>query len=661
MGTLHIDFETRSAVDLRLAGVGVYARDKSTSVLCIAWAIDDGEVQIWRHTDDAKALEPLATAVSTCEDIVAHNAAFELAIWNHNFKHAYKMPYLDVNKMRCTMAQAYAMGLPGNLEGAAAAMGLDVRKDLVGGRVMRQLAKPRDILPDGTIVWWDKPERYEQLYDYCIQDVKVERELDKRLLRLSPEELELWRLDQRINNRGIMVDMKAVKAANEIVGFESSRLDAEMKTVTGNFVACCTEVSRIKEWLKVSGIEVDSLSKDKVAELLKGDLTPEQRRVLELRKEAGKTSTAKLVAFLNRAEEDGRIRGILQYHAAHTGRWGGRGIQPQNFPRPGISQHEIEAVFTILDSDQGIQQKIELIDMFHGSPTEMISHILRGFLIAKPGHEFIGADYSAIEGRVLAWLCGEEKILELYRGGQDVYKWNAMSIFGLNSVEEVTDGQRFVGKVAELALGYGGGKGAFKVMSQGYGLEVNDDESERIKGAWRDNRPCTVRYWRELEQSALTATLNPGRTFKAGPGNRGVKFLKSGSFLFCQLPSQRVLTYPYPKVETITTPWGDEKDGLTYMTVNSYSRKWTREKTYGGKLSENVTQAVARDLLAHSLFEFEKEDIPVVMHVHDEVLTEVPIGQYDVSTIESIAASTPAWAKDLPVEASGWKGNRYQK
>lgn len=378
---LHLDFETRSAVDLTKCGADVYSRHRSTEVMCAGYAVGDSEVLMWPGPMAASPIG-LINRVRDGATVIAHNAAFELAIWNNVCVPKYGWSPLRAEQMQCTMAMAYAMALPGSLDNASAAVGMEQQKDMVGRRIMLQLSKPRDELPCPTCfgegfdewpaspalscppartpcrtchgegkayVWHDDPAKFERLLAYCRQDVEVERALHKRLMNLSDAERKVWVLDQKINQRGIRVDLKAVKAAIQIVELEQARLNKEMKKVTGGFVGLCTEVSALTRWLKHKGVEVESVAKQDVVELLeRTDLPADCRAALRLRQEAAKTSTAKLTAMLKTAGPDHRIRGTLQYHAAGTGRWGGRLIQPQNFARGSLKPEEVEEVFEIL-------------------------------------------------------------------------------------------------------------------------------------------------------------------------------------------------------------------------------------------------------------------------------------------------------------------------
>lgn len=669
MTVLHIDFETYSACELRDRGLHNYATDPTTGVHCMAFAWGDGGVTVWRPSEGNFILTlSMFDYVRKGGVVYAHNAAFELAIWNNICVPRYGWPPLNPEQVRCTMAMCYAMGLPGALENAAPALGLAQRKDAVGKRVMLQLAKPKT---DGEF-WTPEtaPEKLEQLYAYCKQDVEVERALHHRLMELSESEQRIWQLDYRINQRGIRVDLESIDKAIALVEQEKRRLDAEMLRVTGGVVGKCTEVQLLVKWIRSQGVEIKGLAKADVLDALQGDLPPAVEAALRLRKEAAKSSTAKLIAMKERASADGRVRGIHQYHGAATGRWAGRGIQAQNFPRPrpGIGEAETDDIINHLSEHA-------YIDMMYGPTMDAIADSLRGMIVAEPEHDLVAVDFSAIEARVLAWLAGQESVLDIFRTHGKIYEHAAAGIYHV-PMEKVTKDQRQIGKVAVLALGYGGGVGAFQSMARVYNVKVPDAEAEEIKKAWRDSHPAIVRYWYALEEAAICA-LTEGGVQSAGPRGREVKFRKAGSFLWLQLPSKRVLCYPYPELRVVETPWGDPKEALTYMTeLDSTTRKklgnkvlpdpnangnWCRVSTYGGSLAENVTQAVARDLLACAILRIEQRGIKIVMHCHDEIVAEVNSGSSCVGDIEQLMCELPPWATGLPVSAEGWQRKRYGK
>ena len=646
-----IDFETKSTVDLKKQGLAVYAAHPTTDILCMAYAFGDGEINLWLPGDPA----PFNPADY---EVHAHNANFEWNIWNQVCVQKYGWPELKLENLHCNMAMGKAMGLPASLEKLALALNLDVKKDMRGSRVMLQLCKPRKVHADESISWWTEeefPEKYETLYEYCKKDVEVERATSKYLKPLSPKEREVWLLDQKINQRGIQIDIDSVLLAEKIIESEKKRLDVEMRKLTANEVASCSAVAQITEYVRSYGVEIQGVTKAEVISLLEDEATPERvKKVLVLRQEAARSSTAKLKAMKLRASNDGRVRNTLQYHAAHTGRWGGRGIQLQNLPRPNIPQSEIYRAFGLLKNTAAG----EFIDTLIGPPTSILADCIRGFISAPEGQSLLVSDWSNIEGRVLAWLAGEAWKIEAFESfdngtGPDLYLLSYSTSFHV-AVEKVTKDMRQIGKVTELSMGYQGGVGAFQSMAINYGVKVTDDRADEIKTAWRNAHPKTVQFWYAVEDAAVNAVLNHKQNFKVGC----LTFRTQDSFLMCRLPSGRVLHYPAPKIENVTTPWGGNKDAITYLTENSITRKWCREKTYGGKLVENITQAVARDILAESLLKIESKGHKTVGHVHDEIIIE---GRGDIEEIESIMCEIPEWAIGLPLAAEGYKSKRYRK
>lgn len=674
---LHIDFETRSRIDLKERGLDVYANDKSTEVQCLCYAFGDGAIHLWTPFSGQIPAD-IKAHVDAGGTVVAHNANFEFAVWNAVLTRA-GWPRLKIEQMRCTMAMCYAMALPGALEDAASALGIDQRKDIKGHRIMLQLCKPK---ADGTFhEYFSDKEKFEALYAYCRQDVAVERELYKRLPKLSPDEQRLWELDYAINARGVQVDLPRIEQALVVVAEEKARLDQRMRDLTDGAVGACTEATRLVKWLQTLGVNIDSVAKADVLDALKDEGLPSvAREALTLRREAAKASVAKLSAMKNRAGEDGRVRFTHQFHGAGTGRWAGRGIQTQNLPRGNLKPEQVE------DAIAHLNDPIYL-DILYGQPLTVVSSCLRGMITAAVGNDLLACDFSNIEGRVNAWLAGEEWKLQAFRDFDaipetdkeakalaDIYVLSYAQAFGLTPAEAKP--HRQLGKVQELALGYGGGVGAFQSMAKVYNVTVADEKADELKAAWRQAHPCIVQYWYDLEDAAIRAVTMGGK-YTAGPRGREVIFKKSGSFLFCKLPSGRVLCYAYPEIRTVTTPWGADKEALTFMAVidDNIRRKgkvlddlrakgkWQRISTFGGSLCENVVQAVARDMLVSAMGNLDALGYDTVMHVHDEVVLEFP-ESYPARTIDVVKSAMcklPAWAAHLPLAAAGWRGKRYRK
>lgn len=673
---LYIDFETRSPVDLRKEGLARYARHPLTEALCMAWAFGDNGIDILHSSEPVIGLDYVADGGI----VVAHNAAFEIAVWNEIMVKRYGWPRLRIEQVRCTMAACYAQSLPGALENAAHALGLKITKDTEGRALMLRMCKPR---ADGT--YYDTPEARARLGEYCKQDVAVEREIYKRVLPLPDREQKLWELDQVINLRGVPFDMDSLKAALTVADSEKERLNKDMATVTQGAVTACSALPALKEWAADYGVLPDSLAKAELNDMLEEEAIPEIVKVaLRIRQAAGRfTSISKLNA-IKRRQIDGRVPNTFQYHAATTGRWAGRGIQPHNFTRDLPEPEQVEDILRSLR-----EGCVRWLDIAYGEPSIMISKCLRGFIHAAPGKLLMGGDFANVEGRGIAWLAGEKWKLKAFEECDanpdlpDMYVRAYSKSFGV-PVEKVTKEQRQIGKVQELAFGYGGGAGAFHTMGKTFGVKVSDAKAEEFKDAWRAVHTMIRTYWYDLETAAKRAVEYPGEVFEAGHAGRAVKFRKRGSFLWCRLPSGRNLCYPYPTVEVggrfgqpsltykgvpDTMVWSAyiaQKErgeaNTTYVVDDpSNSREWCRIATYGGKLAENITQAICRDLLAEAIVRVEAAGFPVVLHVHDEVVCEGDFNDSDLFKFQELMTVVPDWAAGFPIAAGCWLSARYIK
>lgn len=661
---LHLDFETRSELELPDVGIHKYAAHPSTDVWCVGYAIDDGEPVVVRP--DNPGIIPL---LKQADRLIAHNAYFEIGIWKGVMTPRYQWPETSIEQWSCTMARAYAMGLPGSLEKAAAAMGIPQQKDLQGGRLAVQMSRPHpkwDPRNPFTQKWWDDDERRAKLEAYCAQDVRVEQELHRRLFELTPFEHRVWAVDYAINERGVAIDRAGIARAQVVLDHEQTRLSEEIRAVTQGAVGSPAEIAALKRWVESRGVVVSGLAKADILELLdRDDLPSDVRRALLIRQESGRTSTAKLPAMMSACSDDGRVRHIIQYcGAGTTGRFAGRRIQPQNMPRPRLPHDQIDAVLWALTVVVPVDQ-LGLMLSLYGPPMSVLADCLRGLLVAKLGHEFVCADFSNIEGRVVAWLAGEQWKLDAFaaqdaKTGPEVYILTAAKIYNVSpSALNKKSPERQIGKVAELALGFGGGPGAFLTMAKNYpGVNVSHDQADVIKQQWRAAHPKIQQLWWDVETAAMNAVEHPGVRYRV---NDKIAFKTAGSFLFCQLPSKRVLCYPYPELKPTETPWGEMKDQIHYKHVDGLTRKWGETHTYGGKLVENITQAVSRDLLVDRLVAVHDRGLPIVLHVHDEIVIETPIGSVPVEALEGYLRQTPEWAKGLPMNAEGWAGRRYRK
>lgn len=683
---LHIDFETRSVVDLRKFGLGVYARHPSTEAWCMGYAFGANPVEAWRMGEDLP--DTVRNHVKRGGVVKGHNVLFEWYIWNFIMVPRYGWPVLKLSQLDCTMARAFAMALPGGLEKLAIALNVGQRKDMGGHALMMKMCKPRNIIEcpcgvkseckncEGTgvekITWWDAEELQLRQIAYCKMDVVVERECDAELYPLSESQRRLWQLDLRINLRGIAVDIPAINATKVQVARCMKRMDKEMKLASAGGMSKVSEAKRTLEWCQARGIEIDNLKKHTIKDFLEDpDLPYEVREVLEIRSKSAKISVSKLDTMLNWSLADGRLYGQFQYHGATTGRFSGRGVQLHNLPRP-EPQWEDAALQNLIITDlaRGVIDDT-FVEDWYGPFMRVISSCIRGYLIAGPGKELIGADLKNIEGVTLAWLAGEEWKLDAFRenffeDGPGIYELTAGKILG-KSFEDVDKQERQVwGKVSELSLGYQGGKGAYISMGVNYGVKIAPEKAEEIKVGWRNEHPATKQYWWDNEKAAINALRHPGVTYHVGPEGRQVSYRWVGECLLLRLPSGRPLVYPFPELRPVKTPWGDMKELPTFMSTDSKvgsptKGKYVRQSTYGGKLVENITQGTALDILAEGMLRVEAAKYPIVLHVHDESVSEVPKGFGAVKEYEDLMSIVPAWAQDLPLAADGFRGMRYRK
>lgn len=728
---VHLDFETQSALSVKDVGAWVYSRHPSTTILCAAFALGDSPVELLDYYDIRRWVNPedrlifgedtiekpnpwMFTLRNLAEDptiiFAAHNALFEQCIWHNIMVKKLGMPPIPIERWRCTAAKAAAFSLPRDLEGVGLALDLPVKKDKEGHKIMMKLSRPRRASKGNPAEFWTPetaPEDFKKLYAYNITDVESERCVDKAVPPLNAREQKIWFMDQKINLRGIRLDIPTIQLILEFIDRSVEEMKAEFVQLTGGELDSPSQVAKLIKWCSENGLELPNLQAATIDKLLKSDTTiiPDNvRRVLEIRRSLSKISTSKYTAMLDRADyEDGCLRDILLYCAAITHRWGGRGVQPQNLPRGTVDSDVCVAIIQLADY-------LFFKGMYPDVMSAYSSCVRSGF-IARPGCDLVVSDFSAIEARVLPWLAGQDSTLELFRRGEDVYCHSAGQTYG-RIITKKDKYERSVGKVQELALGYQGGIGAFGTMARGYGVDLRpaysaiwpaattqEQEKARmsynqylgrcekadeldpldrasgyaadvIKQRWRISNPKVVQFWSDLEAAAIAAVLNPTEKHQVGgeDGQPVITFGMYKDYLLMKLPSGNCLVYPKPRVSENETPWGQKKLSLSYYTVDSVSYQYRRTWTYGGKLAENATQAVARELLADAMLRMENAknlgyscDYPVVLHVHDEAVSEVPEGVGSVEEHERIMTVSPDWAEGLPLKAEGWRGKRYKK
>ena len=644
MPTLGIDIETYSEVDLPKCGVYAYAEHPSFEILLFAYAFDDEETQVV-DLKCGERLPPRVLDALTDPAITktAFNAAFERTCIGRCLGKR-----LDAAQWQCTAVQSAMLALPLSLEGVGEVLGIERKKLKEGGDLVRYFSLPckptkangqrTRNLPEHA------PEKWQRFKEYCVRDVEAEREIRAKLqgYPIPAKEQELYRLDQEINDRGIMVDPVLVARAIECDEQYREKTTKRAYELTG--LANPNSPAQLKEWLEGQGTEVDTLDKKAVRALLPG-AEGDVLEVLKLRLLMAKTSVKKYEAIRRSVCADGRVHGLLQFYGANrTGRWAGRLVQIQNLPQNHIPD-------LALARDLVKAGRYADIEALYESTPNVLSELIRTAFVPRPGCRFIVADFSAIEARVIAWLAGEQWRLEVFEGGGDIYCASASKMFHVPVEKHGQNSHlRQKGKIAELALGYGGAVGALTAMGA-LDMGLAEEELPPLVRQWREANPHIIRLWAQVENAAMTAVREKARV-RLGR----LTFHCHSGMLFITLPSGRKLCYVKPRIQT--NRFGG--DGLTYEGVGE-GKKWTRIETFGGKLTENIVQATARDLLAEAMLRLRDAGLEIVMHVHDEAVLEVPIGHSGVDEVCALMAEAPAWADGLPLRADGYECRFYQK
>lgn len=642
---LHIDLETYSSVDIKTAGLHAYVESDDFEILLLAYAWGDDPVRVLDLTgpepDELSDIIDGLLDPGTVKS--AHNAAFERTCLTKYTGH-----YMRPEEWEDSMILAAQNGLPMSLDACGDALMLDRQKIKEGTTLINYFCKPcRPTIANGgrtRNLPEHAPDKWDRFKHYCGRDVEVEREIMHRLsgYRVTPFERRLQALDARINERGVLIDRELAEAAVAVDDAFTAEHTAELRRLTG--LDNPNSVEQVKGWLAAVGLPCDSLSKQNVAELYNAATDPTTRRVLELRQMLGKTSTTKYQAMLRAMCRDDRVRGIMQFYGAgRTGRWAGRIVQPQNLPQNHLDQ--IETARELVRS-----KDLDLLEMIYDSVPDVLSQLIRTALIAPPGHTFLVADYSAIEARVIAYLAGEQWMMDAFSAGKDLYCETASQMFGVPVVKHGVNGDlRAKGKIATLACGYGGGVGALKAFGADK-MGLTDPEMQDIVTQWRTASPTIPRFWRETEQAVKRALGTPGKSQRVSCC--GVVYWRDSDALRCKLPSGRVLSY-----------WGarlDDSGSIYFMGQNQTTRKWERTDTWGGKLVENIVQAYARDCLAVALMRLDAAGYKIVFHVHDEIIAEAPDGSRWEDMAE-IMAQPIDWAPGLLLRAEGYDTKFYMK
>jgi DNA polymerase len=646
MQVMWVDFETRSRCDLKTRGVYNYAQDGSTEVLCMSYAFDDEDVQTWTPAQPF----PEAVAKHTGQ-IRAHNAAFERLIFWYVLQIDFKL-----EQFYCTAAQARANCAPGSLEDVGRFASVNMKKDHRGAQLIRLLSIPQ---ADGT--FREDATLMQEMVAYCEQDVRAMRAVSKAMRDLSADELTDYHVNERINDRGVLVDVDLCNAAVKYASAELIEIEEIVAEVTKGEVASVRS-PKMREWVlervgpearKLMTVYKDDEKKYSIDKTVRANLLalagenpdevpPDVAEVIQCADDLWASSVAKFSRLAALAdEEDHRVRGAFVFAGGSaTGRASSYGAQVHNFTRKVAAAPE--------DVRHAMVRGHQIVPKYGKRVTDVLKGMLRPALMPAPGHVLIVADWAAIEARMNPWLSNEatsEAKLDLFRNNEDVYKHNASRTFHV-PVADIDKDQRQIGKVQELACGYGGGIGAFAAMGRIYGVHLPESDARRMVDAWRRANPWAVTYWQKLESAYTRAMRYKGREFNAGR----VTYMYDGQHLWYALPSKRILCYPYARLDA---------DGVSYAKASwkpaADAKEWPRARLWKGLACENICQAAANDVLRHTLRQFDS----VVLHVHDEVVLEVP--ESESAALHRVMCTPPDWAIGLPLEAEVNVMRRYGK
>lgn len=677
MRYLIFDYETFSAADIKSCGAFEYAAHASTEILCAAYALGTrdelkkAKVKLWtplantNASDEGAFGELLRALEDDSVTIVAHNALFEQVITRFvlGAKLMYSRPKLQnlsISRWICTASLARSMALPGKLAEAGAALGLTEQKDDAGHRLMLKLSRPRKPSANNPSIRWDDPDEYARLFEYCRQDVRSEIDLFLALPELPPKERKLWELDQKMNLKGFAVDRELVKGALKLTALESEEMDKEISELTFGELQSVRQREATLKWLHANGAKLPNLQAGTVADWIpktKGDV----KRMLEIRADASKSSTAKYKAFEARSRFDGRARDNTIFYGAHTGRQSGTGLQPQNLFKTVLPQADVEAAIPLIKRGD-----FHAIKAMYPSPMKLYASALRSAIIADKDCTLDVGDFATIEVRVLFWLAGNTKGLDAIREGRDLYLEMASVIYR-RPLAELTAAylageakakkQRQLGKTVVLGAGFGIGAAKFMASCLQQKIEVSEELAQLAVKTYRNSHAAIPAFWKNIERAAIAAVKNKGKRYRIGKLVWGME----GKFLTCELPIGRKLHYFEPRIKMKQSFYGEQPQ-LTYLGVNSVTKKFDRAEVWGGVLTENVVQAVARDLLMESLLRLDaSEHYSPVLSVHDEIVCERKLGVGSVEEFEKIMKESPAWSEGIPIGVEAWSERRYRK
>ena len=635
-----IDFETRSAIDLVDQGLDIYANDPTTEVLCIAFGKTPDTVEVVSPHQGTYGSHALLKHVADGGKIQAWNAMFEYAIWNCVCVPKYGWPPLRLEQCIDTMAIAAANNIPQSLGDASVFMDAEHKKDTRGRYLIQKLCKPH------KGVFNNDPELMAEMFQYCQQDVRTEMAIGSVLRPLTAVEQDIWTLTQRINLRGVSVDPNELHNACLAVVRAQDALDNECVSLTGFKPS---ERAKLLDWINQRLVTpLPDLTAETVsAMLVNTNINEPIRAALRLRQEGSQTSVAKYSKMME-IQRDGRIRNTLVYHGASTGRWASRGgLNLQNIARPVLSDEEIElAIPRAFNTGVATMQEL--------------SSLVRSAIRAPSGKTFVDVDFSSIENRVGVYLAGQKDKVELFRRGLDEYKVFASESLYRVPYDDVTKDQRQISKSAVLGAMFGQGAKGLVKYAEGMGVRLSEGQAKNAVDNYRASYALVKALWAKCENAVIQAVENPGNPFRAGD-KLVLKAAKNA--LWMQLPSGRLICWQRPQLELLTTPWGQQKVGVTVHSQNTYTRQWSRNALIGSSIFQSAVQGTARDFLAVAMLNLEKAGYEVINSIHDEVLllVEEQSAESALADVVNIMTTPPTWAPDFPLAAEGWHGKRYRK
>lgn len=648
---LAIDIETYSSIDITKCGVYAYTQAEDFEILLFAYAYEEEVVKLIDIASGEKLPQNIIEDLTSPQVIkTAFNASFERTCLAK-----YLNKPMPAKEWRCSAAYSLSLGLPSTLEGVSKCLNLEQQKMREGKALIRYFSMPCKNSIDHGRRAYNLTEadvaKWETFKTYCKQDVDVERAIRGRLEQfpLTDKEWQLWELDQKINDGGVRVDSVLVHNAINCDEAYEKKITVEAMALTR--LQNPNSPAQLKTWLEGSGVKVESLSKERVKELLEEVEDATVKRVLELRQELSKTSVKKYEAMERAICADHRVRGLMQFYGANrTGRWAGRLVQIHNLPRNSMDNLSF-ARQLIKEGDY------EMLEMIFDSVPEVLSQLIRTAFIPSANSRFIVSDFSAIEARVIAYLAGEKWVIDTFKNHGKIYEMTASKMFGV-PIQNIVKGNpqyelREKGKIATLACGFGGSVGALINMGA-IRMGLKEEELRGIVTAWRKTNPNIVSLWREIENAAIVAVAEN----KIVKMQCGLEFYYTKRVLFIKLPSGRSLAYVSPRIE-IDVRFNKPK--LTYEGIEQATKQWGRISTFGGKLTENIVQAIARDCLAEAMLRLDKAGYKIVFHVHDEVILDVPKGFGSLQDVNEIMGQAIDWAPGLPLEAVGFETDYYKK